>query len=750
MDTKETLGFLAMASFESKITVAEGVLLGTGAVVALTAAHLASKSLAEVQRRPQMPFRSAFSKPGTRTTEQVLDALEKDMGVVSIFIKHDQDSGPNSRLSKQDRRIRLEKYAKVIASTDLDERGLDSLLKAGFGDLVREAGDNEHQDDMEAIAMVAKRPPAQIQWMKEAAHKLSPYSFGTEEMCSFFRDFDVIEPDEFNDAKAIYEIVVNAASSGPRKPVTATRRLLDGGFRPEDVAKLGRASTSLNIRWDDPEIGRAAKELLKKYSAQEINSVSRYLKSDKDILEFLDLGLESIPDEVYEIFPHRVYLENGSTEQQWGRYAKDVRDFKDVPKVLFEKANISPDEYLKYWRSFQHNDDVKSAVYTLAAAGEAIPSKSAKEVFRYLAKRVGASFNDEDAMAYNLKKMERLAKVLKSGLLQKLDKTIIEHSLKTGGQGDEYLTVDYEDKFLDLLDHFDKVKDWTSYGDLSEQLAVATGQYTSERSSKELSEEQKKLRRSRDRLAQRDPDWAISEFPSEYKRGRRIAKFLEEITDHVESLVKKGDAVVIHGRDGELLYDLLMRRPGIDKSKVRYALTSRPMTTMAMTVPEVYKDYLGRMVPKNAVHIDTGFAGSIPRWLDEKGYQVKAIQMVSATNPHEQIPVSMRISDAERREIVLSDLEHSSQRLENPTQYHPADPEKNVPESGGFRGLVYSWAAPGFHARAYGVYDELGLPRLKAATPKTRFEERQEFRIAVEGPEAEKGDGEASVKKAFK
>lgn len=748
MDTKENLGFMAMASFDSKLTVVEGVLLGSGAVIALTAAHLASRSLAEVRKRPPMPFTSAFSRPGTRSVEQVMDVLEKDVEVAAIFIKFDQDSGPNSRFNKQDRRIRLEKYAKVIASTDLDERGLVALLKGGAGDLVLVTGDEEKLEDMKAVAMLAKRPPEQIKWIFEAAHTLNPYTYRYEGIWDFFRDFEEIHPEEFEEAKKIYEIVFSAAPSQPRDPIASTVKLLRGGFSPDEVKKLGRAAAVLAVRWDHPEIGQAAREILKKYSAEEIKAVARYLKSDQDVLNFLDLGLESIPDEKYEIYPRRDYSLSGPPGYQWDRYATDVRDLQQAPKALFEKANIPLDEYLGYWRAFQKNDDVKSAVYTLAAAGEAIPSKSAKEMLRYLAKRLGASFND-DSLSYNLLKMEKLAKALKSGLLQKLDKTIIEHSLKTGGEGDTYLSTTYEDKFLDLIDHIDKIKDWKSYGDLSEQLAVATGQYSSERSSKELSEEQKILRRSRDRLAQRDPEWAISEFPAEYKRGRRIAKFLEEITDHVEDLVNKGDVVVIHGRDGELLYDLLMRRPGIDKSKIRYALTSRPMTTQAQFIPEVYKDYLGRMVPKNAVHIDTGFAGSIPRWLDAQGYQIKAIRMVSATNPEEQIPVSIPISNEERREIVLSDLEHSSQRLENPTQYRPASSE-NEPESGGFRGLVYSWAAPGFHARAYGVYDELGLPRLMAKTPRTRFEERQKFRIAPEEPEVEDVVEEMVAKKVLK
>ena len=117
--------------------------------------------------------------------------------------------------------------------------------------------------------------------------------------------------------------------------------------------------------------------------------------------------------------------------------------------------------------------------------------------------------------------------------------------------------------------------------------------------------------------------------------------------------------------------------------------------------------YLRRSIPKNAIHIDTGFEGSIPKWLDAHGFGVKAIRMVSANNPAEQFETTLAPEFI--RHIVLRDLEHSPQRLRTPRSFDK---------------MRFSKGAPGYWARYYGVRDALRLPRF-ASQGTSKFEKRR-------------------------
>jgi len=196
--------------------------------------------------------------------------------------------------------------------------------------------------------------------------------------------------------------------------------------------------------------------------------------------------------------------------------------------------------------------------------------------------------------------------------------------------------------------------------------------------------------RARDRLAQRDPEEAIRSYRAEYERGVRLADLLRQVLSYLRQRSDAGEVIVVHGRDGELIHQLC-RRAGI---RTRYVISSRSLTTQADGRKKEYDSYLHSRVPDGAIHVDTGFAGSVPRWFAGHGWVVREIQLVSAQQPHYQIPIE-GFDDTQLRDIVLADLEHSAQRLETPRSWPPR----------------YSHEAMGFWARLYGACDALGLPR---------------------------------------
>jgi len=257
---------------------------------------------------------------------------------------------------------------------------------------------------------------------------------------------------------------------------------------------------------------------------------------------------------------------------------------------------------------------------------------------------------------------------------QKIEKAGLLSKLNSLGEPPEE-----EETIFNCLVLFLKVPN-KKISSFSELLDLSQSSFSGE----EKKDREEENYRWKDRLAQRDPDWAISENPEEYERGKRIAPLLGDCLSFLEKVEGK---MFLHGRDGEILKDLLERKG----KKVSYGLTSRPMTTNSPS-PEAILPYLRRVCPQKAVHIDTGFAGSIPRWMARNGFEVESIFMVSANNPEEEIPHH----EQNVREVVLTDLEHSAQRL-------------GICHKWGE--LHYSPACGGYWARLYGVCDALSLPR---------------------------------------
>lgn len=225
-----------------------------------------------------------------------------------------------------------------------------------------------------------------------------------------------------------------------------------------------------------------------------------------------------------------------------------------------------------------------------------------------------------------------------------------------------------------------------------------------------------------DQKAQVDDAWAVEQKPADYALGRKIAPVMGAALKFLQEKQAAGEKLVIHGRDAEILYALLARTTGL--RNVTYVISSRALTTQASEHSPKYLAYLKRLIPPNAIHVDTGFAGSIPEWINNTrtalgGIPVKQVVMISAEDSSKQIPGLEALAPKYGlREMVLSDIEHSAQRLAQP-----------VASSWGT--LAYSHEVVGFWAKLYGICDFLKIPRhsmkkkSKLLTGQVRAEPRQ-------------------------
>jgi hypothetical protein len=217
-----------------------------------------------------------------------------------------------------------------------------------------------------------------------------------------------------------------------------------------------------------------------------------------------------------------------------------------------------------------------------------------------------------------------------------------------------------------------------------------------------------------DRHAQRDPNWAISHNREAYEVGKEVAPVLGQVLEHLRGLHKQGFKLFFHGRDGELLAQLAH----CSRLPVRYAVTSRPLTTEADYVPEDYLKYLERACPKGdrCAHVDTGYSGSIPKWMWRLGWSKEGgIHLVSSGFEKYQIPIRGMSPDEVNRLVYI--LEHNiPMRLEDPEHWHD--------------GLCYSKDAPGWWAAFYGAADALGIPYCPSFLGKGKIRR---------GPKADRG-----------
>lgn len=200
--------------------------------------------------------------------------------------------------------------------------------------------------------------------------------------------------------------------------------------------------------------------------------------------------------------------------------------------------------------------------------------------------------------------------------------------------------------------------------------------------------------RAIDKEAKRNRERTIENYPDQYSLGKKLGNLYYQSVLFIEERAKALKfPVYVHGRDGELLYLLLKKRGNIN---VRYGLTSRKVTTETALTNTTPMEYLRRVVPQEAIHVDTGFSGSIPKWLESIGFKVADIYMMSSNNKSYQIPYCLIDIDKEAlRDIVLGEVEHQPQRLQF------SRPKGDMVEA------PYSTQAGAFWARYFGVEDSI-------------------------------------------
>ena len=210
----------------------------------------------------------------------------------------------------------------------------------------------------------------------------------------------------------------------------------------------------------------------------------------------------------------------------------------------------------------------------------------------------------------------------------------------------------------------------------------------------------KGLYRSHDRYAQEHPEWANKKFLSEYARGVRLAPLFKKIITNLNALPKQFK-LVIHGRDGEAIYRVAQKVDSALASRMIYVLTSRPLTTQPAVIDKSYEKYVNKLIPKDVpgIHVDTGFAGSIPEWFKKNGWDVRRIALISAdqfmVHALDYALMGRESISSEIRDTVLTDIEHSAQRLE----------ELGYGSKSKWGDWRFSKNAPGFWARINGIVD---------------------------------------------
>ena len=210
------------------------------------------------------------------------------------------------------------------------------------------------------------------------------------------------------------------------------------------------------------------------------------------------------------------------------------------------------------------------------------------------------------------------------------------------------------------------------------------------------SADQRARYRAQDRLARRNPAYARRAYPAEYARGERLASLYARILGALRVIP---GPIVVHGRDGEAILRVAERIAPDVARRSRFVLTSRPLTTHRIAPDPVHMAALRRIAPPAtpATHVDTGFAGSCPFWMERRGWRVTSVRLVS-TPMLDCALLGEESTVPELRAVVLSDLEHCAQRLEEAT------PETQ------WGSWPYSPHAAGFWARVAGICDSLEGP----------------------------------------
>lgn len=239
----------------------------------------------------------------------------------------------------------------------------------------------------------------------------------------------------------------------------------------------------------------------------------------------------------------------------------------------------------------------------------------------------------------------------------------------------------------------------------------------------------------------------------EFKTGKKVSKMVEDTLRFLKQKMveDKKVYVVIHGRDGEALYEIIRRDPRFSKQewqRVKYIISSssmnksnnviREMLEKTGTLADVNLDraktkiaaakeelangfqfteeeasgaastllYFKKAVPPNAIHVDTGWKGSIPDWFNANITPVKEVWLMSADNKKRQIPLRKSLRPHSKHRTIGEMFEDSEQRLK--------------PDASSINRLKMGDTV-GFWSRVYGIADALGISRVARRNGATTF-----------------------------
>jgi hypothetical protein len=194
-------------------------------------------------------------------------------------------------------------------------------------------------------------------------------------------------------------------------------------------------------------------------------------------------------------------------------------------------------------------------------------------------------------------------------------------------------------------------------------------------------------------------DGIIKAYTHRQASTQAVQKAQGEIKDEIRAVeatiafidTPSPEALVIYGRDGEMVYQLIKALlPALYKRTI-YIIAPRTLTTVGRNM-RGFIDYLERKLPKDvaALHFDTGFAGSVIKWVAHSGWNVTKTKLISADK---HIPDDYALladsKEDKLRDIVINELEHQPQRLRKPGAADPPGTWKYHPEAAGFWARFY-------------------------------------------------------------
>ncbi len=201
-----------------------------------------------------------------------------------------------------------------------------------------------------------------------------------------------------------------------------------------------------------------------------------------------------------------------------------------------------------------------------------------------------------------------------------------------------------------------------------------------------------------DKIAQRSPRFAKKNWAYQHEKGLKVGWLFKQVLEYMQKMTAEGHTFYIHGRDGEIVYQLA-KRSGHNIS-CKFAITSRslgPTTKDLNALDESYSSYLKRVFPqtnKKSIHLDSGFYGSVPRWFHNNGWDnTSSFVLVGARPDAEtqkyQLPYTRREINGSIQSfdsLAATYMEDINHRLQTPDKWGKLKFDKNA---GGFWAYIY-------------------------------------------------------------